>query len=329
MVALVLIAAAIMPKDMHVERAATMNAPAKIVFSKVNNLEAYVQWMPWRQIDTAMKITWPEGASKEGVGANYSWTGNENVGNGKMTIKESVEFESIVTEVQFEDYAPGTGSWKFEEVDGTTNVTWSMDMTMPYPFNFFAMFMPDPGVDFEKGLANLKAVAESTPVIPDARTEEIGQVTLDADMIFMGVTETVTLEELPAAHGRIYTELGAYMGENGLPMTANPLCVYLQWGEQIVMQPGFPVAKAGPETDRIKAGKIAAGTYVRATHIGPYMQLDKSHAAIDAYVTENNLKVTGAPWEHYVDDPGDMSDMSNVKTLIYYPIGGDETAGKK
>lgn len=322
LVAIVLITAAFMPKQAITERSTTINAPAEVIYSKVINLEEYVEWMPWKDMDPNMQVNWPEEGPRSGLGASYSWISSE-MGNGNMKVAEAVEFESIVNHVFFEGMGddPGLGTWKFEEGEEGTKVTWSMDMKMPYPFNILALVMPDPGPSFEKGLANLKEVAESTPIEPEARTENIEVITMDEPLKFVSITESATMEELANTHAKLYGELGQFCGANGIEMTANPLAVYLEWGETITLQAGFPVASDTEieETDRVKLSEIPAGSYVKADHFGPYAQIDKTHAAIDQYMNSNGLSVSGPPWEHYVDDPGDMSDMANVKTVIYYP----------
>src|SRR6266508_3613709 len=78
---------ALQPSHYHIERSATINAPASVVFGQVNDFHKWEAWSPWAKIDPAMKQSY-EGAPA-GAGAIYSWSGNSQVGEGRMTIVES------------------------------------------------------------------------------------------------------------------------------------------------------------------------------------------------------------------------------------------------
>ena len=77
----------------HVERSNSIAAPADVVFASINSLETFPKWSPWEHLDPGMKKTF-EGP-KAGVGASYAWVGNDKVGEGKMTITESVNNDHV------------------------------------------------------------------------------------------------------------------------------------------------------------------------------------------------------------------------------------------
>jgi hypothetical protein len=54
---------------------------------------------PWGKIDPAMKRTY-EGAPS-GTGAVYTWTGNAQVGEGRMTLTESRPSDLIKIKLEF------------------------------------------------------------------------------------------------------------------------------------------------------------------------------------------------------------------------------------
>src|SRR4051794_25091950 len=83
----VVIAIALQPDDFRVARSATMAAPAPAVFAQVNDFHKWDAWNPWGKIDAAMKQSYAGAPS--GTGAIYTWSGNKQVGEGRMTIVES------------------------------------------------------------------------------------------------------------------------------------------------------------------------------------------------------------------------------------------------
>src|SRR6202790_2837263 len=78
---------AMRPSEFRVERSATMSAPAAEVFAQVNDFHNWDAWSPWAKIDPTMKQTY-EGAPA-GIGASYTWVGNNKVGEGTMTLTEA------------------------------------------------------------------------------------------------------------------------------------------------------------------------------------------------------------------------------------------------
>src|SRR6266536_3855726 len=61
---------AMQPSHYHIERSATVNAPASAVFNQVNDFHKWDAWSPWAKLDPNMKQSY-EGAPA-GNGAMYS-----------------------------------------------------------------------------------------------------------------------------------------------------------------------------------------------------------------------------------------------------------------
>jgi len=87
LVALFVVIVAMQPSDFRVEKSATIAAPPTEVFAQVNDLHKWDAWSPWAKLDPEAKIAF-EGP-ESGQGAAMSWSGNDRVGEGKMTIVES------------------------------------------------------------------------------------------------------------------------------------------------------------------------------------------------------------------------------------------------
>src|SRR5256884_5669307 len=84
---------AMRPSEYRVARTATISAPAPAVFAQVNDFHKWEAWNPWAKLDPAMKQTY-EGAPA-GTRAIYTWTRNNQVGEGRMTLTESRPNEPI------------------------------------------------------------------------------------------------------------------------------------------------------------------------------------------------------------------------------------------
>ncbi|HEY3382518.1 MAG TPA: SRPBCC family protein [Vicinamibacterales bacterium] len=112
-----------------------------------------------------MKSTF-EGAPS-GTGAVYAWVGNDKVGEGRQTILESKPGELVRIKLEFvKPFASVADTeFAFSGAGNGTTVIWIMKGENDFLSKGFCLFIGRMdkmiGPDFEKGLAQLKARAES------------------------------------------------------------------------------------------------------------------------------------------------------------------------
>src|SRR5262249_33837702 len=99
------------PAQFHIARTTTITAPAPVVFAQVNDFHKWEAWNPWAKLDPAAKQTY-EGAPV-GAGAIYTWSGNSEVGAGRMTIVESHPSDRIRINLEFLKPIAGTSTAEF------------------------------------------------------------------------------------------------------------------------------------------------------------------------------------------------------------------------
>ena len=139
------------------------------MFAQVNDFHKWAQWSPFEKLDPQMAKTF-EGPT-EGVGASYAWKGNDKAGEGRMTIEKSNKPLQISIKLTFLKPFPATNTATFTFMPDSANpqstkVTWEMDGNNNFVGKMFQLFVSMDkmvGADFERGLASLKAVAESAP----------------------------------------------------------------------------------------------------------------------------------------------------------------------
>jgi uncharacterized protein YndB with AHSA1/START domain len=159
-----LILVATRPMDFRVARTTAIAAPTPIVFAQVNELKKWEAWSPWAKLDPNAKSSY-EGPPA-GVGAVFGWSGNKNVGEGRMTITESKRNELVRFRLDFEKPMKGTSTaeFTFETEGNQTAVTWSMFGKKNFMAKAMSLFMDCDkmvGGQFEQGLAAMKSVAEA------------------------------------------------------------------------------------------------------------------------------------------------------------------------
>lgn len=158
-----LVLVALQPADFRIERSTTIAAPTAAVFRHVNDFHLWNAWSPWAKIDPAMQQTFA--GAPAGTGAVYTWAGNNEVGEGRMTITESRPTDLVRIRLEFLKPFTATNltEFQFKGAGGQTTVTWVMTGTNNFLLKAVGLFMNMDrmvGADFEKGLSQLKAVAE-------------------------------------------------------------------------------------------------------------------------------------------------------------------------
>jgi hypothetical protein len=164
-VVVLVIIVALQSADFRIARSATVTAPAAEVFAQVNDFHNWQAWSPWANIDPAMKQIY-EG-SPAGAGAIYMWSGNKKAGEGRMTLTESRPSDLIRIKLEFLKpfKATNTAEFTFKPQGNQTVVTWSMFGQKNFMFKAVHLLMNMDkmlGGEFDKGLAQMKAVAEAT-----------------------------------------------------------------------------------------------------------------------------------------------------------------------
>lgn len=163
LVAALLLFATTKPDTFMVQRAVTIKAPPERIFALINDFNNWGQWSPWEKLDTAMTRTYSGPAS--GVGAVYAWSGNKDVGSGRMEITEAVPYSKITLALDFLTPFETHNVTEFALLPSgdSTTVTWTMRGPNLYVGKVMSIFVSMDkmiGKDFVAGLANLKAATE-------------------------------------------------------------------------------------------------------------------------------------------------------------------------
>lgn len=166
--ALILIAfsalVATQPAAFKIVRTATIAAPPEKVFAAVNDFHNWKAWSPWLGLDPNAKSTFEGPAA--GPGAKFAWAGNDKIGEGRMEIKDAKPGERVLIKLDFVKPMEGTSDteFTFKPAGVGTEVTWTMtgeDGFVGKAARYFMNLDKMVGGDFERGLANLKTVAEA------------------------------------------------------------------------------------------------------------------------------------------------------------------------
>jgi effector-binding domain-containing protein len=322
LVVLLLAIGFLLPRQSHVERTVSIDRPASLVFATVNSFQRFSEWSPWQELDPNMKVTM-EGP-RSGVGAKYSWSGNDKVGTGVQTIAESIENQSVTNDLDFGDMGLAKATLKLTPQAGGTQVTWMLDSDMgasPVGRYFGLMMDSMVGKDYERGLAKLKTVVEKLPNV-DIAGFAAEPVQLEARPIaFVTKTTTTDVPAISKAYEDAYSEIGKFMVANKLKQSGAPVGIDgPMQADTYTFDAGMPIDRA----DVAGAGSVgvkqtAAGLAIKFVHVGPYEKLSDTYAKLSAFAAAHHYVPAGSVISIYVDDPASVP-VEQLKTELYLPV---------
>jgi carbon monoxide dehydrogenase subunit G len=163
-VAVLAVAIGMQPDTYRVTRSIDIAAPPAAVHAWINDFHKWDAWSPWAKLDPNMKTTYS--GAPAGPSASYHWTGNDEVGEGRMTILESEDGRRVKINLEFIKPFASTALTDFtiSPAGPGSRVEWTTGGDMNFLSKAMCLFMGGMdkmiGPDFEKGLAQLKAAAE-------------------------------------------------------------------------------------------------------------------------------------------------------------------------
>lgn len=163
-VVVVLLMAAMKPNTFSISRTIAIKAPPEKIAPLIADFHQWRAWSPWENLDPAMQRTFS--GAPAGAGAVYAWSGNKDVGSGRMEITDASALRTVVKLDFIEPFA-SHNTTEFLLVPAPardlTTVTWTMNGPMLFVSKLMSVFVSMDaliGKDFDKGLAQLKAAAE-------------------------------------------------------------------------------------------------------------------------------------------------------------------------
>lgn len=154
------------PGTFRYERTGLINATPERIFPYLSSLKLGGQWSPYERIDPNMKKEYS--GPEAGVGAKMHFAGNKDVGEGNLEILKVVE--NAVVEIRLEMLKPFHGinniQYTVTPEGAGTRFSWTMSGEANFLSKLVGVFIDCDkmvGEQFEKGIANLKNVAEAPP----------------------------------------------------------------------------------------------------------------------------------------------------------------------
>ena len=147
----------LLPRQIHVERQALIEADAATVLALAASSEGYQRFNPYKSTDPALKITLFGPSS--GAGSGFHFAGRQ--GKGSQMVS-AITDDAVYYRIDLGPMGKPSQTIRAEPRDGGATVTWSMQADMGFnPIGrVMGLFMDRMvGPTFERGLANLETAA--------------------------------------------------------------------------------------------------------------------------------------------------------------------------
>lgn len=325
LVVVFLAGAFLLPDHVEVERSVEVDRPPAQVHALLDDLSRFNEWSPWAARDSAAEYRFEGPAA--GVGARMHWSGNADLGTGSIAIVGSEAPAWVQTEVAFGGFdEPAAARFEIAPREGGSTVTWRFRSALSGPvMRWLGLFIgPAVGDDYERGLASLKALVESTPQVDvsDLAVREESVRALEV-IALSGSAPVDDLAQTSATLGSLFGRLLEHAATQSLDIAGQPLTLTadpdpVQWR----FQAALPVRLGGPwqsDGGDVELLQLPGGPALVAELVGPYAGLADAVARLDAHARSLGLARAGPIRQVYVSDPGDTPEDALV-TRIEWPL---------
>lgn len=319
------------PKTFRVERSAVIQAPTEVVFNRVGKLSEMKNWGPWQEMDKdqVQRIEGTDGT----VGAVWAWEG-DTVGKGMQEIVAIEPNKSVRTKLTFLEpmEAVNEGTYDLESMGDSTRITWGLEGENGFVGRVMGVFMDMDkmlGPDFEKGLSNLKGLAESdAKAIAEQKARMVDGFEVNVAerpaMWYLGERKRVKWSNMEAFFGSTFGKAMGILQAAGVEPAGAPSGLFYEWNEakqEADMLAGIPVSAS--TKDKLKGMtlvEVPAGKAYTIDHYGPYANTEKAHIAIDKKIKADGATLGDVVLEEYITDPGTEPDTAKWLTRVVYTI---------
>lgn len=319
------------PRAFRVERSTVIAAPAEVVFARVGKLGEMKNWGPWQAMDKD-QVQHIEGTDGT-VGAVWKWEG-DTVGKGMQEIIAIEPNKSVRTRLTFLEpmKAVNEGTYDLEPLGDSTRITWGLQGENGLLGRVMGLFMDMDamiGPDFERGLGNLKQLAEAD-ALAIARQQakmvdgfEVNIVERPA-LWYLGERKRVKWMDMEAFYSRTFGKAMGITHAAAVQPAAAPSGLFYAWdkvAQEADMMAGIPVpAGAKDKLKGMALVEVPAGKAYVIDHYGPYAQTARAHEAIDKKIKADGAIKGEVVIEEYITDPATEPDTAKWLTRVVYML---------
>ncbi len=305
-------------------RSRVINAPADVIYNHINDFKEWPKWDPWSEAFGDMKIEYT--GSDTGVGAKYSWIGEES-GEGNMEIIKTIPYTSIDQIINFKTPFESSSDiyWRFEEVDGGTKVTWGMNGEMDFFTRPMAASMDEMmNKDLLRGLEKLDSISVLSA---KASAFKIEGIITNNEIIYVGIeSKNVAQKDMGKIMGENFPKIIKWAKDNRVNFVGSPLTLYKKWDDKTGKATFVSCIPLTSKVKKIKDKDIIQGVIktqkcAKTIYKGDYSGSEEAWMTTFAFIEDKGLKHENSnPFEIYTVGPSEEINPNKWVTEIYIPV---------
>jgi effector-binding domain-containing protein len=310
------ITALFLPEDFKVVKKMDIHTSPIIVFNQVNNFHNWESWSPWQDKDSLMTVNISD--NYYGKGAKMNWQ-SEEIGNCDVSITHSVFPESIALHFDTPSKSKTVALIYFEPTPQGTLINFTFNINkLDFWEKYFLLYTQNEIENtIEKGVHNLKTISE------ELKYSRISEIVIDSVSAKHAVIkiDSTSANNLDVQMKSGFSYLDRFLERREITALDVPFSINFNSANDTLKK--IAVGRYIPERTwvwrTLQYYYIPAGKAVITTHYGK-PNTKKAHQAIQNYISKNNLKTSGVPWEEYRFNPETDKDTSLWEVKVYYPI---------
>ena len=323
LVALILLGMIIGPRGIKMERSIVIHAPRSIIFNNIADYRNFQKWSPWSAMDSGCHYEYPGPQGQADAG--FKWSGNDQVGTGEMRTTEIAPDVSMVAQMNFIKpwNAKAVTRWTLDSVGpGAINVTWGFEQRFRIrqrPMMLFLNMEKMLAPDYEKGLANLKAVCERA-VSAAAAAPEVKEGQWSAKT-YVAYRSQVSFAAMHDVFQKYMPKIFDYVSSHKMELAGPATGLYFTWDtvkKTTDLAIAVPVKTPGQVSGDFTIISVDASAASYVDHYGTYDDLGAVHNMLQKHLADKDRKAKLPVIEEYVTDPTIEEDPQKVLTRIYY-----------
>lgn len=298
-----------------------INSESGRILEWLSDFKLWRAWSPWSVLepDHSGGISGEAGT----VGHSMTWEG-ELIGSGRIVLS-GLDRNELTCDLELGKpfKSAAAVSFRLDESDRTTRVTWSTASRLPW-FLFFLrrMIASNVAMDYGRGLVMLKEIAERGRI--DAETTDCGIVDCEG-FAYTGLKSESTVQDIPLSMGRDFGRIRASLQDRATAVQ-HAVAVY-ERADMVRNRFVYVSAVSGSDLGELDLGRdavhgtIPSGKMLEIRHRGSYRFIGNAWSMGMATIRARKWKQGGAPFELYHNSPDETAE-EDLLTSVCFPLKG-------
>jgi effector-binding domain-containing protein len=305
-----------LPKKYTFVATKTIHADRSIVYDQLARFSQWKNWSPWDFPEPQYLTIHQEDRIQ---GSEMTW--NTSSIQNKLIITHAVLNESMAVSFKIGTQAKITGLWFLEPLEKGCRINWTYNITgLSFFERYFALFQKkETYALIETGLTKLKEVSMD---LKYSRIDALSYVDLPL------MHTVIMLDSVPTNRTEKRIEymkryLNRFFETREMSPVGQPFkLIYEPVSDTLEkFAIGYPMEERTWVWRTLEYYEIPASRAVATQYFGDPARISKAHNAIQTYLSDNNLSLSGNAFEVALFDTAVSKDTSLWATMVYYPIG--------